>query len=112
LEKAVAERVLHLSLKREYFDAIKSGEKVFEFRERTEFWRKRLEGKTFDRIELTMGYPAADDTERRISRPWRGMHCEWITHPHFGDKPVEIYAIKVNLSMEEARHEDDTDNWW
>jgi hypothetical protein len=108
----VAERVLHLSLKREYFDAIKAGDKVYEYRLQTDFWRKRLEGKTFDRIELTMGYPAADDAARRISRPWRGMRCEQITHPHFGDKPVEVYAIKVNLSMEEARHEDDTDNWW
>jgi len=95
-EKAVAERVLHLPLRREYFDAIKAGDKLYEYRLRTDFWRKRLEGKSFDRIELTIGYPAADDTERRISRPWRGMHCEWITHPHFGDKAVEVYAIKVN----------------
>lgn len=108
----MAERVLHLSLKREYFNAIKAGDKVYEYRLRTDFWRKRLDGKTFDRIELSMGYPAADDCERRISRPWRGFRCEQITHPHFGDKPVEVYAIKVNESMEDARHEEDTDNWW
>ncbi|END3636460.1 ASCH domain-containing protein, partial [Escherichia albertii] len=23
-----------------------------------------------------------------------------ITHPHFGDKPVKVYAIKVNIGTE------------
>ncbi|HAW9070784.1 TPA: ASCH domain-containing protein, partial [Escherichia coli] len=23
-----------------------------------------------------------------------------ITHPHFGDKPVKVFAIKVNISNE------------
>jgi ASC-1-like (ASCH) protein len=108
----VGERVLHLPLKRVYFDAIKAGDKLYEYRLATDYWRKRIVGREYDRIVLTMGYPAATDAERRIERPWRGYRCEQITHEHFGDKPVEVLAIKVNLSMEEARYEDDTDNWW
>jgi len=86
---------LVLPLKAEYFNAIKAGTKPEEFRLRTPFWRKRLEGKTFDRVVLTLGYPSRDDTERRLVLPWRGLRETTITHPHFGPKPVEVYAINV-----------------
>lgn len=86
---------LTLALKAEYFNAIKAGTKVEEFRLRTPFWRKRLEGRTFDRVVLTMGYPAADNHERRLVLPWRGMRETIITHPHFGPAPVEVFAIRV-----------------
>ncbi len=29
-------------------------------------------------------------------RPWRGFSRNVITHPHFGDYPVEVFAIHVN----------------
>ncbi|WP_346798093.1 hypothetical protein R5M92_04235 [Halomonas sp. Bachu 37] len=48
---------LTLPLKAEYFDAIKAGNKPEEFRLTTPYWRKRLEGRVYDRIELTKGYP-------------------------------------------------------
>src|SRR5574343_278424 len=75
---------LVLPLKAEYFNAIKAGTKPEEFRLCTPFWRKRLEGKTFARIVLTLGYPSRDDKERRLVLPWRGMRETTITHPHFG----------------------------
>lgn len=86
---------LTLALKAEYFDAIRDGSKPEEFRLRTEYWRKRLEGRTYDAIELTKGYPKADDADRRIVLPWRGYRVTTITHPHFGDEPVHVYAIDV-----------------
>jgi hypothetical protein len=86
---------LHLNLKAEYFDAIAAGTKVFEFRLATPYWRKRLEGRTFDAIELAKGYPARDDATRRLRRPWRGFEVQTITHPHFGNDPVEVFAIRV-----------------
>lgn len=96
---------LVLPLKAEYFNAIKDGTKTEEFRLRTPFWRKRLEGKTFDRVVLTLWYPGRDDAERRIVRPWGGMRETTITHPHFGAEPVDVYAIKVSRrpSEEAAR---------
>jgi hypothetical protein len=87
---------LILPLKAEYFHAIQSGEKVEEYRQMTDFWRKRIEGKTFDRIVLTLGYPKADDASRRIVRPWRGYEIKTITHPHFGNVPTPVFAIDVS----------------
>ena len=54
-------RTLTLPLKGEYFDAIKAGVKLEEFRAATPYWRRRLEGQGFDQIELTRGYPKRGD---------------------------------------------------
>ena len=89
-------RVLHLAMKGQYFDEIRSGEKPEEFRLCTPFWAKRLEGRDYDEIQLTRGYPAKGDVERHMTRPWRGWQRKTITHPHFGPDPVEVYAIRVN----------------
>lgn len=86
---------LTLALKGEYFDAIRAGTKSEEFRLLTPYWRKRLEGRTYDHIELTRGYPARGDIARRLSLPWRGYRVTTITHPHFGPDPVEVFAINV-----------------
>lgn len=89
-------KTLTLPLKAEYFNAIKSGEKVEEFRLQTSHWRKRLQGQTYDQIVFTLGYPKADDIERRLTRPWRGYRETVITHPHFGPAPVAVFAIACN----------------
>lgn len=92
----MADRTLYLALKAEYFDAIQRGEKTEEYRLVTSFWRQRLEGgKAYTRIVLTKGYPARADHARRIERPFRGFTRKTITHPHFGRKPVEVYAIRL-----------------
>lgn len=87
---------LTLSLKGEYFDAIRDGSKVEEFRLVTPYWIKRLVGRTYTKIILTRGYPARNDHARRLERPWRGYEARSITHPHFGPEPVAVFAIKVN----------------
>lgn len=90
-------RTLTIPLKGIYFDQIKSGEKCEEYRRVTDYWRKRLEGREYDRIVLTRGYPKAGDHERRIVKPWRGYIVRTITHPHFGSDPVRVFAIRVGL---------------
>lgn len=87
---------LVLPLKAEYFNAIKAGTKPEEFRLRTPYWCKRLAKAPFGRIVLTLGYPKADDAERRLVLPWRGFRLTTITHPHFGPGPVEVFAINVS----------------
>lgn len=89
---------LHLPLKGEYFDQIKAGTKPEEFRLANDYWRKRLVGRTYDRIELTRGYPKRGDSDRRLVLPYRGYRMATITHPHFGDQPVEVFAINVEIS--------------
>ncbi|HHN0562623.1 TPA: ASCH domain-containing protein [Pseudomonas aeruginosa] len=89
-------RTLTLPLKGEYFDEIKAGTKPEEYRQVTSYWRKRLEGRSYDSIELTRGYPKRDDTARRLVLPWKGYRVATITHPHFGADPVEVFAIDVS----------------
>ena len=88
---------LILPLKREYFEAIRDGTKTEEYRLCTPHWQKRLASQTdgYDRIVLTLGYPARDDQTRRLVRQWRGYTIKTIMHPHFGPEPVQVYAIPV-----------------
>lgn len=92
-------RTLNLPLKREYFEAIRDGRKPEEYRLCTTFWRKRLEGREFDQVVLTLGYPARDDHGRRLVRAWRGYTIKTITHPHFGPSPVQVFAIDVSEAV-------------
>lgn len=89
-------KTLHLNLKGEYFDEIKSGEKKYEYREYNDYWHNRLVNKEFDKIILMKGYPKKDDTERRIERPWKGYKIEEITHKHFNNKLTRVFSIMVN----------------
>lgn len=84
---------LRLAVKKQYFDQIKSGEKVFENRLCTEYWKKRLEGRSYANVIITLGYPKASDSERIISFPYVGWERRTITHEHFGKEPVEVYSI-------------------
>ena len=86
---------LHLPLKRVYFELIRDGLKPFEYRLRTPYWEKRLVGRHYTDILLTLGYPPAAASERRLERAYKGYRIETIQHPHFGPDPVEVFAIDV-----------------
>lgn len=92
-------KTLHLNLKAQYFDAIKAGTKLYEFRLRSRFWRKIIEGKDFDRVLVKCGYPARDDANRIMEFPWRGFEIQKITHEHFGPEEVEVFAIRVGVAL-------------
>jgi len=49
-------RTLILTIKKEWFDLIKSGKKKIEYREYKEYWKKRLLNKSYDFIEFRNGY--------------------------------------------------------
>jgi hypothetical protein len=88
-------KTLTLPLKREYFEAIRDGRKKEEYRKLTPYWTRRLKGKSFGRVVLTLGYPKKDDESRRLVRPWRGYDVRKIKHDLFGDDAVWCYVIKV-----------------
>lgn len=92
-------RELVLPLKGVYFDQIKSGVKRWEYRCWTPYWRKRLEGRTYDAVTVTKGYPSRDDVDRRLTFPWQGFKVGIITHPHFGADPVLVFAIRVSAAQ-------------
>jgi hypothetical protein len=96
----VSQRTLRLSVKGIYFQQMASGEKVEEFRLRTGYWRQRLEGRTYDRIEITLGYPPTTDTARLMTFKWKGCRKMTMTHPHFGESMVDVYAIDVSERIE------------
>ncbi|EBZ0422422.1 DUF550 domain-containing protein [Salmonella enterica subsp. enterica serovar Newport] len=89
---------LQLAVKGEYFDAMIRGEKTEEYRLCNDYWNKRIMFREYDRLIITKGYPKRDDFSRRIDVPYDGYEIKTITHPHFGDKPVKVYAIKVNIN--------------
>jgi hypothetical protein len=49
-------KVLHLTLKKKWFDMIASGEKQHEYREIKPYWDKRLVNRDYDAILFRNGY--------------------------------------------------------
>jgi hypothetical protein len=96
---------LTLALKAEFFDAIRDGSKLKEYRLVNEYWTKRLVGRAFSSIVLTKGYPSRTEHQRRLRRAWRGYAVETITHPFFGPDPVRVYAIDVSQPIQGATHD-------
>ena len=55
--KARAEpAILHLNLHRQFFAEIAARTKRIEYRERTAYWQKRLEGRDYGVIQFLNGY--------------------------------------------------------
>lgn len=49
-------RVLHLTLHRKWFEEIRLGIKLVEYRKATPYWNSRLAGKHYDEIRFVNGY--------------------------------------------------------
>ena len=47
---------LSLNLHREFFCAVLDGSKKIEYRERSDYWEKRLKGKSFTHVRFRNGY--------------------------------------------------------
>lgn len=93
--------VLILNLDKEYFNDIINGNKVEEYREVKEYWRKRL-SKNFNIIEFRMGYPKKDDKSRIARFDYLGYEIKNIVHKKFNNKSTKVYAIKIGKRLD----------WW
>ncbi len=60
-------KVLHLTLHRKWFDEIAEGRKVEEYRDKTDFWKRRLENRVYDEVWFRNGYT--------LDRPF--MRVKW-----------------------------------
>ena len=49
-------KILHLNLFRKYFDQIAEGTKTIEYRDYTDYWKKRIEHREYDVIKFRNGY--------------------------------------------------------
>ena len=93
--------ILHLHVKSVYFHEMKNGTKVNEYRAHKPFWIKQLideegEPKEFSGIIIYNAYLPGE--VNRLHFPWNGWTIETITHPHFGEEPVKVFAINVGVS--------------
>jgi len=91
--------VLHLTLKKEWFDKIVSGEKTEEYRELKPYWYKRLVHPNgapldFDEIYFTNGYGK--------HRPFVRIKCDKIRagDRFFNDKIQTVFVIKLGEIIE------------
>ncbi|MGL4379259.1 MAG: hypothetical protein ACRCT1_22670 [Microcoleaceae cyanobacterium] len=100
-EQQRKDKTLFLILKKEWFDAIRSGRKKEEYRAITPYWEKRLEGKSYDYITFQLGYESPESDER-FTIPLSGIskgypNPEWAP-PEWHNK--ECYILKLNIESE------------
>ena len=85
-------KILHLTIKRKWFDLIASGKKTVEYREHKPYWQKRLDGDIFkfQEVHFRNGY--------RKDAPFMRVKCLGIvTVPDSGGffyKPVNGEVLK------------------
>lgn len=77
--------ILHLNLHREFFAQIAVITKRIEYRSRTPYWRRRLEGRRYDAIQFRNGY-AAQAPEmlvefRGLRRYGKGRNASYAIRP-------------------------------
>ena len=81
--------VLQLNLKKEFFDAIASGQKKVEYRDNTPYWRSRLVGRQYDEINFRNGYDTRAPTMRV---QWLGLRRK--TPKEFAIRLGKVISIK------------------
>jgi hypothetical protein len=87
---------LHLHVKTAYFEQIKAGTKTEEYRLHCAYWIKRLVNmpsgakREFEGVVIHNAYKP-----EKLEFPWRGWKLTGITHPHFGEDEVTVFAIKL-----------------
>ncbi len=81
--------VLHLTLKKKWFNLIASGKKGVEYRKFKPYWEKRLVGKNFQEVHFRNGYSK--------NAPFMRVQCNGIVNvPSTGGllKPVNGEELK------------------
>jgi len=91
-------KVLTLALKGKWFNQVKLGEKGCEFRLVNDYWTKRLKGREYDKIVLTLGYPKKSDASRRLEFPWNGYTVAWVKSEEWNNEPQLCFCIKLDKS--------------
>ncbi len=87
---------LHLHVNHEYFVDIKSGEKEWEYRLMTDYWKKRLIGRRYENVIIYDGYPKLTDVDKILTFPYEGYDDLYsFKHRHFGIDPVDVFAVDL-----------------
>ena len=93
--KLESNNTLYLIVVKQVWDRIVSGEKTIEYRERTDYWDKRINARHYDYLRITNGY--GNDT-----RPYRLYRYTGATRVMKDN--TQCYAIlnsrRLNLNQE------------
>jgi ASC-1-like (ASCH) protein len=83
-------KILHLTLKKKWFDLIRSGKKTTEYREIKLYWSTRLLNQNFDEIHFRNGY--------NPKSPF--MRVEWKKLEKEKFEGLMCYAIRLGKILE------------
>jgi len=85
-----AKDTLYLIVVKEVWDRIVKGDKTIEYRERTDYWDKRINARHYDYLKITNGYG-------NKSRPYRVYQYTGATRVMKDNE--QCYAIGINESL-------------
>ena len=92
----VPKRVLHITVKKEWFKKILAKEKDEDFREIKPFWKIRLIGKKYDYIKITNGYRKDSPSILAKYDGWRYTSEDEVTDLGTG----EFFALMIGEFIE------------
>ena len=85
-----AKDTLYLIVIKDVWDRIVSGDKVIEYRERTDYWDKRINGREYQYMRITNGYGNA-------TRPYRLYQYTGATRVMRNN--VQCFAIPISEDL-------------
>lgn len=88
------EKILHIHVKKKYWQQAKDKVKNKEYRLIKPYWIKRLK-KDYDLIYYWLGY-----TSKKLIFRYNGYVRTAIKHEEFGDEPVNVFAIDLTKFQE------------
>ena len=93
-------RKLTVAVRRRWFDEIKAGTKTEEYRLITPYWTKRLGApRSYDFVEITLGYPKKGDKSRRLVFWWRGTTIKRVASTEWDGIVHAVYAIDLSVPV-------------
>lgn len=101
------ERVLHLTIKKEYFDMIKSGIKLSEYREIKIYWiRRLLDKELFESVDNFMAWfknPPEHITLEHVRIQFTHIHFYngWATSTKYPNFKIEFKSLEVKEPVPE-----------
>ena len=105
-ELVAGKRVLHLTLKKKWFDEIAAGVKKVEYRENKKYWNSRLDFKSYDVIIFRNGY---SDSAPTLIVECRGIQFRHVSEKEgHGARDGMFYCIYLGDILIIARWRDDT----
>jgi len=90
-------KILHLTLKKKWFDMILSGKKDEEYRELKEYWATRLEGRNYDVVKFRNGY-MKDSPKMTVE--YKGFRRGFGSVNHGAPESNHVYIIMLGKVLD------------